>query len=335
MGIVPTIDIAAWSTGGTAVRDGIAAEVAAACRTVGFLEVAGHGLSSAVMDALQAVSDQLFSLPEADKLALRPARPDINRGYAARGAESLGYSLGHERPADLFEAFNVGVEISDGDPAFFPANIWPAIPHFRAAVGAYLDEVRSLARRIEDIIERALGLPGDFFVTRADRSVDVLRMNRYERHPDDPDPLPGQMRMGGHTDYGMFTILLADPVPGLQILAADDQWHDVTPRPGNVVINLGDAMAIWTNDTWRSTLHRVVPARATDEGPALRRSWAFFHDGNVDMVLECLPPFVTPERPARYTPTTLRDHLAGKVISARARQPSTTTQTLAGRRPSG
>jgi isopenicillin N synthase-like dioxygenase len=31
------------------------------------------------------------------------------------------------------------------------------------------------------------------------------------------------------------------------------------PEPGTLLVNLGDLLAEWTNDRWRSTLHRVVP----------------------------------------------------------------------------
>jgi isopenicillin N synthase-like dioxygenase len=135
--------------------------------------------------------------------------------------------------------------------------------------------------------------------------------------------------MGDHTDYGIFTILLADAVPGLQIVGPDGAWHDVTPHDGNIVVNLGDALAIWTNDRWRSTLHRVVPPE--HDGPALRRSFAFFHDGNVDTVIECLPSCTGPDRPARYAPTTIRQHLLDKVLSARTQTLATATQTTGGR----
>ena len=67
------------------------------------------------------------------------------------------------------------------------------------------------------------------------------------------------MRMGAHSDYGACTILLADPVPGLQIIGPDGGWHDVLPEPGTLLVNLGDLLAKWTNDRWRSTVHRVVP----------------------------------------------------------------------------
>ncbi len=49
--------------------------------------------------------------------------------------------------------------------------------------------------------------------------------------------------MGAHTDYGVFTILLADPVAGLQVLDAEETWQDVVPETGALIVNLGDLMA--------------------------------------------------------------------------------------------
>ena len=69
-----------------------------------------------------------------------------------------------------------------------------------------------------------------------------------------------------HTDFGTLT-LLANVVGGLQILqppqaeeitaAGDDGWRYIQPRPGHLVVNLGDVMAEWTDGLLRSALHRV------------------------------------------------------------------------------
>ena len=49
--------------------------------------------------------------------------------------------------------------------------------------------------------------------------------------------------------------------------------------PGAFVVNLGDLMAAWTNDRWRSTLHRVV---VPDDDTGVRISIAFFHQPDFD-----------------------------------------------------
>lgn len=325
---IPSVDLAAWFHGCPSDRAAVAVELGTACETVGFVQLTGHGLPPDVVDALGAASDAFFALPDDAKMALRPPAPGVNRGYAARRSESLAYSLGQARPPDLFEAFNVGIEVPGGDPTFFPNNIWPDLRGFRDAVEAYLVAVRQLAATVEDVIELALELPDDFFPPRTDRAVNVMRIIRYERAAGEPEPDEGQMRMGAHTDYGIFTLLLADPVPGLQIVGPDGDWVDVTPEPGAIVMNIGDALAVWTNDRWRSTLHRVAPPRPTSDDTALRRSWAFFHDGNIDTVVSCLPSCLAPGEQPRYAPLTIRDHLAAKVISARTSDLPTATQTV-------
>jgi isopenicillin N synthase-like dioxygenase len=316
--MVPTVDVALWDSGTSEQCSSIAAEFGRACEEFGFLQLVGHGLSSAVASELRDAADALFALPIERKLELRPPSPEVNRGYSAKGTESLAYSLGAARPPDLFEAFNIGMD----------DNIWPAdVPAVRIAVERFFDELRPLIARIEAIIELALDLEPGWFAPRTDRSVDVLRLVRYERAADEPDPLPEQMRMGAHTDYGIFTTLLADSMPGLQIVGPDGEWLDVIPEPDAVVINIGDALAMWTNDRWRSTLHRVVP------GDGLRRSFPFFHDGNFEAVIECLPSCLAPGEKAKYPPVTIGEHIANKVLSGRTLATSTSVQTATHRLP--
>ena len=104
----------------------------------------------------------------------------------------------------------------------------------------------------------ALGLPESWFTERCAEAIVTTRAINYDGAAGSPAPLPDQMRMGAHSDYGILTILLADPVPGLQICRGGE-WYDIVPPPGTFVCNIGDMLARWTNDRWTSTLHRVVP----------------------------------------------------------------------------
>ena len=120
----------------------------------------------------------------------------------------------------------------------------------------------------------------------------------------------GRLGASAHTDYGTLTILLADPVVGgLQLEGLDGVWHDVDAVPGSLVVNLGDAMARWTNDRWRSTMHRVqVPA-------SRRQSIAFFHNANWDAVIECLPTCLPANEEPKYAPIAAGPHLMQKFQS--------------------
>ena len=103
---------------------------------------------------------------------------------------------------------------------------------------------------------------------------------------------------------------------GLQVLGRDGAWADVPCIPGTFVINLGDLMAEWTNDRWRSTLHRVVnPPR--EEAESSRLSLLFFHQPNYDAVIECLPSCTDDANPPRYAPITSGGHVAHKIDRSR------------------
>ncbi|HEY3593716.1 MAG TPA: 2OG-Fe(II) oxygenase family protein, partial [Polyangiaceae bacterium] len=165
---------------------------------------------------------------------------------------------------------------------------------------------------------KALALPDRWLRPFVDRSTLTLRVNHYQRAAGATAPLPGQMRMGEHTDYGIVTVLYSDPVYGLQILGPNGGFVDVMPSPGALLVNLGDLTARWTNDRWRSTLHRVVPPPTSSTGAFTRRSVALFLDGNYDALVECLPTCSGPDRPAKYEPVAAGEHLIQKLRAPRA-----------------
>jgi isopenicillin N synthase-like dioxygenase len=324
---VHPVDLAPFRDGTADDRAAVAGALDAACRDSGFLMITGHGvapeLTSAALDAFGA----FFDLPVDEKRAATVADPAANRGYTELGTEGLAYSLGEETPPDLFEAFNVGREDA-ADPyfeahrSFYATNVWPARP---PGLRATWREYEAAAAGTQDVLLRAmamaLDLPEAWFVDRTRRAIVTTRAINYERAAGAPAPLPDQMRMGQHTDYGIITILLADPVPGLQVFRAG-RWHDVVPPPGAFVCNIGDMLARWTNDRWTSTLHRVVPPPTDADGPVRRRSIARFLDCEPDLVVECIPSCASVDDPPRYEPVVAGEWLMAKVLGGRTREPT-------------
>lgn len=338
MTTVPVIDITGCHQEGPAL-DRVAAQVDDACRRVGFLQLAGHGIDPEVLGAMLEAAERFFHGPESVKRSCRPPSPEINRGWAPLGSESLAYSLGVDAPPDLFEAFNIGHEFDFEDPLhvaeqhrFFAPNLWPeGDVALRDALLRYWDAAEAVAHRLTAIFAAALGMPWDFFEQHTGHSPDVMRVNWYERSAGAPAPTSGQQRMGAHTDYGVLTVLYADPVPGLEIVGPDGSWTSVVPEEGCLLVNLGDLLAQWTNDRWRSTLHRVAPPMADDGGPALRRSVAFFHEADADALVEPLPTCVSVDQPARYGPVTAGQHLIDKLMGPRELRPSVAASTVGDR----
>jgi isopenicillin N synthase-like dioxygenase len=320
---VPTIDLTGWASGDDVVRDSIARTLDHACRTVGFMQIVGHGIPQTAIDELTVAIDEFFALPLAVKRRSIAPRPSINRGYTAAGSEKLSYSLGVDSPADMFEAFNIGSSTDDFpgldlDPEIYAIDIWPeAADVFRTGADNWFRHASALARTMTDVFATALGLPDGFFTPYTDHSIDVLRMVHYARsESSEVEPEPDRLGMGAHTDYGIVTVLWADPVPGLQVLDSDGVWQPVVPAPGALLVNLGDLLARWTNDRWTSTMHRVVPPRGPDGRSLRRRSAAFFHDGNADAIISTLATCRRSDGPA-YDDVTVAEHLAQKLAGSR------------------
>jgi isopenicillin N synthase-like dioxygenase len=324
---IPVIDITSFRMpyADAAARSEVVRQVDAAARKVGFMQVTGHGISSTTRAEFTSATDAFFALDAPAKARYR-CPPGINRGYTPPRAESLANSLGLAGAADLFEAINVGTSTADFPGLDLPAdvyaaNVYPAeeVPGFEDAVTAWFEAAGRVARTMVRIFGVALGGREDYFERFTDHSIDVLRVNNYRLPASDTRLEKDQLGMGAHTDYGIVTVLWADQVPGLEIHGADGNWHPVMPADGALLVNLGDATARWTNEEWLSTLHRVAAPRV---GGTLvpRRSAAYFHDGNVDAVIEPLPSCVSAANPARYAPVTVGEHLAVKLAGSRGGQ---------------
>lgn len=290
---IPVIDVSALS-GPDAAR--VAADIGAACRDVGFFYVAGHAVPATLTDAVFAHARDFFAQDAVTKDAALYSAAG-NRGYVPMKGEALDPG----RPADLKEAFNIGLELPPDDPElmagqmFRAANRWPAQPGFRDTMLRYFRACHALGRLLHRAFAIDLGLPAGFFEDKLDRPMAVLRLLHYPPAPGVTEA--GQLGAGEHTDYGCVTLLATDGVGGLQVRNRRGDWLDAPHVPGAFVCNIGDCLMRWTNDIYMSTPHRVVSPAGRE-----RYSVAFFLDPNPEADIACLPGCATPDRPARYAP---------------------------------
>ncbi|MBT9290268.1 isopenicillin N synthase family dioxygenase [Prosthecodimorpha staleyi] len=286
----------------------LAALIGAACREIGFFYVIGHGVPQALIDETFARARWFFALDPTEKARVAIERVGNNRGYAALKSEALDPA----RPADLKEAFNVGLELAADHPdlqagvPFRGLNGWPANPAFRATLLAYFDETQALGAWLHRAFACDLGLPPDHFEFLIDRPMSTLRLLHYPPQPVEAEP--GQIGAGEHTDYGNITLLMTDDVGGLQVRRRDGVWIEAPVVPGAYVVNIGDCLMRWTNDVYVSTPHRVVNASGRE-----RFSIAYFLDPNPDALVAALPGTVAPGAQPNHPPVAAADYLAGRL----------------------
>ena len=315
----PVFDLSRFEQVDAASRKALGREVDEICRATGFLAVSGHSVPQAVIDAVWSKARDFFDQPAELKDMVRAPYPGYPYGYLGAGAEALAKSKGADTPPDLKESFNGGpLSVPDGltDPqalAFcYAETIWPEAPDgFVDAWKAYYAAMEDLAARIMRVFAVALDLPEGHFQPMIDRPISALRALNYPET--DTPPLAGQLRAGAHTDYGSLTILLPQPGSGgLQIFTPEGDWREVPPVEGAFVINIGDLMALWTNDRWVSTLHRVVNPDVGATRSARRQSLAFFHQPNWHQEIACIETCLEQGEAPRYQPVQSGPYLMGK-----------------------
>jgi isopenicillin N synthase-like dioxygenase len=295
---IPVVDLGAARDGARADRLGAAHRIDDACRDIGFFAISGHGVPPRRIADLRAAAHAFFEQPLAAKLAWRHPVPGTNRGYHPVGGEALSATENEVSPPDLKEFFHVGpVDVTD-DPYYtgalgrrhFAPNIWPTAPtDFQRAVTAYYRTMSGLIAFLMRLTALALDRDEAFFDDKVDRSIGTMRLNYYPAQQG--PPRSRQLRAGAHTDYGGFTILSGEDVPGgLQVRSRAGAWLDVRTQPEELVVNIGDLLMRWTNDRWLSNLHRVVNPPYTGAPSRARLSIAFFNHPNYDALIECIAP---------------------------------------------
>ena len=266
---LPVIDLA--ELGDSAHHTPAHARLACVARDIGFFYLEGHGIDSAQIERMEAITRQFFALPPEAKQRIAMRNSRHFRGYTGVGGE-----ITRLRP-DLREQIDFGEELppiqqAPETPAWWGLqgpNQWPEeLPALQGEILAWLETTRTVAKHLLQAFLVALEQPA----TALDALVAAPHNNRLKIIH-----YPGQVQaqsdqgVGAHKDGGLLTLLLQDEVGGLQVQTAHG-WLDVPPRKNAFVVNIGEMLELATNGYLRANVHRVVSPRSG----ASRYSIAYF-----------------------------------------------------------
>lgn len=302
---LPVIDVSGLASPDTDEHHRVGREIREACLDLGFMYIVGHGVSPDLRERVFEQAAVFFALPEDRKMAIDMAHSPCNNGYESLRAQTLEAGA----PPDLKEGYYIGEELAPDHPRVLAGgfnlgpNQWPdGLPEFRSVMNEYYDEMVSLGERLMHGLALSLNLEEDYF---SDFCTDPLTGLRLLHYPPQPaNAHPDEKGCGAHTDFGGITMLMQDDNGGLQVMGADQQWIHAPPLPNSYIVNLGDMIARWTNDKYRSTLHRVVNVSGQE-----RYSVPFFYSGRLDHEVSALPGCLDDGETPRYPPTTVEAHM--------------------------
>ncbi|MCJ1290368.1 hypothetical protein MMC34_001904 [Xylographa carneopallida] len=211
------------------------------------------------VDRLFDVGEQLFDLDVEEK-----QKYDFSSAKSYYGYKGYGKAIIDKAGTpDRNEFYNVS---KDDILALSPPLPAPALlTHHRPLLAAYIHAAHAILAHLLTHLTHHLHLPPNTLPALhrlARPSGDQVRL--LKAPPQDPSTLP-QPALGEHTDFGSLTLLF-NRVGGLQVLPPpppgaphqQPEWLFVRPLPGCAVVNLGDAMAMFTAGVLRSSVHRVV-----------------------------------------------------------------------------
>jgi isopenicillin N synthase-like dioxygenase len=297
---LPVVDIAPILNDAIAARG--VARVREALSEVGFMYVRGHGISPAVFQRALEASRHFFAQPAAVKSRFAYSHTDLETNFGFHGLQ--GERLDPSSAPDLKESFSMRNAL-----AVTQAERWPS-EQFRVAALAIYEASLLASYRILRIMAAGLDLPQEFFTKRHQGQNVTLRFLHY------PAGLAvssaAQFGAGAHTDYGSITLLYQDDVGGLEVRGTDGCWHPAPAVRDALLVNTGDLMQRWTNDRFRSTVHRVRPIG----GLADRYSIAFFVDPDTNVRVECIESCKSERRPPRYSAVTAGEHIQARISAS-------------------
>ncbi|KAJ5910695.1 gibberellin 3-beta hydroxylase [Penicillium tannophilum] len=279
-----SIDLSLLDSEDPAVVDDLIQRVKAAIRDDGFLFLEDYGVSLEQLHRQFSLAQYLYnniSDQDKDRLIFSP-ETGIWSGY------KHPYGFKRERGlADGIEQFN-----------WYKPD-WDNLDRTPTCLHPFMDEIESFCnyltqsvnRRLLTLFSRVLELPDDYLWENV-QSHGGPTGEGYFRHAlfrpvqKQTEEASKGLRMHGHTDFGLTTLLFSVPISCLQIWGRDEKWYYVPYKPGALVVNIGDTLEIVSGGHFKATRHRVfkppvdqIHEERLSESPLIQREGCIEEQG--------------------------------------------------------
>ncbi|UJO13214.1 2-oxoglutarate-Fe(II) type oxidoreductase ppzC [Fulvia fulva] len=318
---IPIIDLSPIFADALDDRLAVAKQIKWASTTPGFFYIENHGIEAQTIDNARKALLSFFHQRHEDKMKVHkshfkssingysPARTTlINKADKIDNREAFSWQYLPKYDPDSKPLDDIPKEVKPyiyGEDA-----IWDCTAHlegFKEATLEYWSACLTLARHLVRTFALALELPEDYFDSRVTYPGADGVYNYYP--PSTAQDLEDNTcGLGSHTDLQLFTLLWQDAHGGLQVLKPGNlstdpyQWIKAVPVPDTIVVNIGDFLMRLSNDTFKSTVHRVYNKTGKEQV-----SMPFFFGLNFNCVEGVIPSCVNEQNSARYEPISCGD----------------------------
>lgn len=285
-----------------------------------FQIILGHGVEDSLISDVNEQAKAFFLQPQENKQPYASKfYGDPEGGYTQLGVEAVARSNDGDMslPPDLVESF-----LFPFPPALYQQ------PMIIPRAQEYYQRMLQLLGVLHAITAAALRIPLDFFnshyspldaeLLTKEVTGFYLRFAYYPPTTQASSEDDAAERYGAHTDYECYTILKADAsdwvtegARGLEVQLPEGSYIPVSVPADAFVINGGDLLQRWTNDKWRSAMHRVKkPVAGSVAAGVARQSIAFFTGTRGEVVIESMDHL---NGPVKYAGISGAEHVRMKI----------------------
>ncbi len=248
------------------------------CST-GFLILKNTPISINTINNLFTQYKKFFKKPYKEKNEFNMNFTNSNRGWGGPKSEQVNNDFN----PDFKEIYDSGPNIDKKHQfsklPYYAKNIWPNdMPKLKNLADNFYIQCNDLGVNILNKIAKVLDLSENYFSDKFDLPMALLRCNYYPERPSWAKA--NDFGIAPHTDYGCLTLLFTEGDPGLEIKTLAHNWIEVNADKGDIIINFGDMLQLWSNKKVKATQHRVIGTNKS------RFSIPFFFNPRHDTVIK-------------------------------------------------